>query len=42
MTFGATLALADRWRLAIAVSEDIRVETAPDVTFLLNITRHGL
>jgi hypothetical protein len=42
MTFGASLALADKWRLAIAVSEDIRVETAPDVTFLLNITRHGL
>jgi hypothetical protein len=26
----------------VAVSEDIRVESAPDVTFLLNITRHGL
>jgi hypothetical protein len=42
LTFGASLALADSWRLAVAVSEDIRVESAPDVTFLLNITRHGL
>lgn len=42
LTFGASLVLADRWRLAIAVSEDIRVASAPDVTFLLNITRHGL
>lgn len=33
LTFGGTIALGDRWTLGLGVSEDIKVNSAPDVTF---------
>ena len=37
LNVGGTLSLADHWQLLISVGEDIRVDTAPDVTFGLSL-----
>lgn len=33
LTFGGTIGLGDKWTLALGVAEDIKVNSAPDVTF---------
>lgn len=33
LTFGGTIGINDRWTLALGVAEDIKVNSAPDVTF---------
>jgi Protein of unknown function (DUF3187) len=37
LNVGGTIRLAERLRLAIAVGEDVRVDTAPDVTIALSL-----
>ena len=33
LTFGGNLRLAERWTMSLAITEDLRVQSAPDVTF---------
>ena len=37
LTFGGNIRLGNRWRLSLAVAEDIKVHSAPDVTFQLGL-----
>lgn len=37
LTFGGTITMNDRWTLALGVSEDIKVNSAPDVTFNIGL-----
>ena len=37
LTFGGTIGLGDKWTLALGVSEDIKVNSAPDVTFNIGL-----
>ena len=37
LTFGGNVSLTEQWRLSIALAEDIRVHTAPDVAFQLGV-----
>jgi hypothetical protein len=39
LTVGGTYRIADQWDMSFAVTEDIAVESAPDVTFLLQLKR---
>ena len=39
ITTGGSLQLGDRWRLDIAVDEDVNVETAPDVVLRVGLAR---
>jgi hypothetical protein len=37
LTFGGTVRLSPRWRLGLGVSEDVKVKSAPDVSFQLTL-----
>jgi hypothetical protein len=37
LTFGGNIQLADRWRLSVAVAEDAKTSSAPDIVFQLGV-----
>ncbi len=39
LTFGGEYALRNRWRAQFGVSEDIKVEASPDVTFAMSVAK---
>ena len=38
VTFGGNIRLSQRWSLALAVTEDVKVRSAPDVSFQINVS----
>jgi hypothetical protein len=41
LTVGARLRLPDDWQLQLGFNEDVKVESVPDITFLVTLSAPG-